>query len=162
MGVDTKFYTQVDVTDFTEVKSILEKEFNTPVRIEVDENRGNSYARFFFTYQSEQRTLWVHRNTLDFDTKKNHTLFDLGYWGASELIMRKIAPYFGGWLDVNDCDDKPDEYIEKRVDPKLVTNEEKLYSLIAKVYGYNEAGNLISFIKNNKNEIQSLNFGINA
>ena len=42
------------------------------------------------------------------------TYLMLGYWGNAVAILKDMAMEYGGWLDENDCDDKPYYYIRKR------------------------------------------------
>lgn len=49
--------------------------------------------------------------------KAETTALNLGFWGHSEEIMRRIAEHFaGGWLDVDDCDGTPEIWVPSKTD----------------------------------------------
>ena len=71
---------------------------------------GKEYKQGFmeFNYNGENRRLFYcvtmdeEENTI-YD-KQLHGNLTLGYWGNSEVILQIILSYFGGYIDVNDCD----------------------------------------------------------
>ena len=80
-----------------------------------------------FKYKEEDRMLFYYYDNinsyedLEYYTefgledmvKTETTHIGLGYWGSSVKIIKEIVENFGGgWLDENDCDDKPYHIIE--------------------------------------------------
>lgn len=80
-----------------------------------------------FEYKEEDRMLFYYYDNinsyedLEYYTefgledmvKTETTHIGLGYWGSSVKIIKEIVENFGGgWLDENDCDDKPYHIIE--------------------------------------------------
>lgn len=67
-----------------------------------------------FTFNGEKRSLHIFYSSSQYDVKNisdnidktnNYTQLSLGSWGNSEKIMTEIIKEFGGYLDINDCDD---------------------------------------------------------
>ena len=55
------------------------------------------------TYQGDVKTL-VHEGE-DIDLNNIYTQISLGFWNNSEKIVKDIIDEYGGYIDVNDCDD---------------------------------------------------------
>jgi len=126
MGVDAQFYTKEKIT-FEQVKDVIESEFGVPVEVQIVEDiceEGRDWCQLYFTLKcGESRTLAFFPRSIDnrsWGTDKDHYVgeygcFHFSCWGKSTEILTRIGRYFGGWLTENDCDDKPDIYIEDRV-----------------------------------------------
>lgn len=87
-----------------------------------------------FDYYGEDRQLFYHYGNinslenLDYYTSEGledmvraeTTFISLGCWGHSVDIIREIVAQFGGgWVDNNDCDDKPYYPVEVDVDGNI-------------------------------------------
>ena len=55
------------------------------------------------TYQGDVKTL-VNEGE-DIDLNNIYTQISLGFWNNSEKIIKDIIDEYGGYIDVNDCDD---------------------------------------------------------
>lgn len=55
------------------------------------------------TYQGDVKTL-VNEGE-DIDLNNIYTQISLGFWNNSEKIVKDIIDEYGGYIDVNDCDD---------------------------------------------------------
>lgn len=79
-------------------------------------NDGDENRAIFYEYQNvnSYENLEYHaRYNLEDMVKSETTYLNLGFYGNSVEIMKGIAQEFGGWLDENDCDDKPPYWIDK-------------------------------------------------
>ena len=78
------------------------------------------YRTITFTYKGENRMLSVYFDSMQHDVKQHKDCVDLSNiytqisvnsWGSSEEIIASIVSEFGGYIDVNDCDDKGYELV---------------------------------------------------
>jgi len=159
MGADTKFYTPGNLS-FVEAILIIEKTLGCEV--EPNSHRITDFESGYFgiTYKQQHRAISFGNNIRDFDPKQVHTVFSLGCSVNSVEILTLIGEQLGGWLDENDCDDKPNIYIEKKGEPIELNNRQKLLRSLASTTGYDEAVKILEIIQDNKSEILALNFGV--
>lgn len=79
-------------------------------------NDGDENRAIFYYYQnvnSYENLEYYNKYNLEDMVKSETTWLNLGLYGNSVEIMKRIAQEFGGWLEENDCDDKPPYWIDK-------------------------------------------------
>lgn len=79
-------------------------------------NDGNENRAMFYEYQNisfYENLNYYRKYNLENMVKSELTFLRLDHHGNSVEIMKGIAQEFGGWLDENDCDDKPPYWIDK-------------------------------------------------
>jgi len=119
MGVDSKFYTVKQPT-IEKVERIIKDNFKYIHTIECDRHSGDSWYRIQFSHKGTIRDLSYFPNSIDkqtwgTDCEMSHDPYgymSLGMWGDSGEVLTIIGRNIGGWLDVNDCDDELDVYID--------------------------------------------------
>lgn len=79
-------------------------------------NDGDENRAIFYYYQninSYENLEYYNKYNLENMVKSETTWLKLELYGNSVEIMKGIAKEFGGWLEENDCDDKPPYWIDK-------------------------------------------------
>lgn len=119
MGVDARAWLNREVTG-KDIYDVIVSKFdkNATYNINHDERFECDMGRIEFKYKKEERSLFYttsegeEESLYDYE-KEPHAYIQLGMWGASEYILTEIIKCFGGYLDVNDCDDEENIYIPK-------------------------------------------------
>lgn len=125
MGCSTRLYGK-NIIDIDRLKDIIEKEFDCEpfIRSIPYGNISGNWYKIKFTYKGkdgdEYRDLAFFPESTDSQTwggyepvpSPKHFVLTFGYWGGSVDILKRIADEVGGWLDVNDCDNELDIYID--------------------------------------------------
>ena len=101
------------------------------------EDAWNWYSisgNIYFKYKGEDRNIFYsYDNINSFDNlefytncgledmvKSETTYISLGCWGSSvEIIKEIVAQFGGGWVDENDCDNRPYEPVEVNADGSI-------------------------------------------
>lgn len=118
MSVDCKGLIIGEIT-IQEVFEIIRKKFDNNATFDVTERFTTEYGYIdsgviLFNFKDEKRSLHTFYSSSQSDIKnisdnidktKNYTQLSLGSWGSSEKIMTDIVREFGGYIDINDCDD---------------------------------------------------------
>lgn len=77
-------------------------------------NDGDENRNIFYYYQninSYENLEYYSKYNFENMVKSETTFLGLRYYGNSVEIMKGIAQEFGGWLEENDCDDKPPYWV---------------------------------------------------
>ena len=122
MSVDTKGLIKGNISP-EEITNILQQKgyINVGImrkdKIEVKECRTCYSSVITFDDKDDKRMMFVLYNTYQCDVKtlvnkgekidlnNIYTQISLGFWNNSEKIVKDIIDEYGGYIDVNDCDD---------------------------------------------------------
>lgn len=128
-------------------------------------SHNRKYGYIFFEVDGAARNVYFCQFNSVHGGERDGTNNDTIHSGVSPKAvdtLRRIGAYFGGWLDENDCDEKPDVFIEQSSELLPITNKQKLYSLFAREFGYRKTEDLIKAVQTFKAEILECNFGENS
>lgn len=114
--------------------SEIEWKYRVNEHSEDNENEYSISGRIDFNYHGEQRSMfYAYDNVNSYENLDYYselglkdmvlaetTYISFGCWGSSVEIAKEIVSHFGGgWIDENDCDDKPYYPIETNPDGSI-------------------------------------------
>lgn len=157
MGCNSKLYFENRV-ELNDIINVIEKEFKTEVDTSlVHENSDRPFGRIFFKVYCKTVSLWYKPNNWISGGERDITDPDtLDGVVDSYEILKQIAKYFGGYVVENDCDDKPEIYIENSKGYIEYNDKELLNNLIRTKLGYKDSEKFLNFIKENRKDLKEL------